>query len=331
MQNYFLQFPKLSSSFTIDHQSPTLSIGSCFAEEVGYNLHTNCFNININPFGIVFSPKVMVKQLYQIIEKGVYSDSDIVHHEDLYFSFDHHSSFSGVDRYQVLTEINTEISDAHHLLKKKNAVLMLTFGSAFYYELKETEEAVSNCHKQANHLFHKKMQTSDEMIQEWKALMTDLLLFNPTLKIIFTVSPVRYVRDGVIENNVSKAQLFSLAHHLGNHFNACSNYFPAYEMVNDCLRDYRFFKEDLVHPNKIAVQEVWHYFQSVFLSEPTRKMVLQIEEFNKQIRHSIRHNETKAARLFDEKSRQSRQSFFSTFPYLQNSKYFTEYFSVYID
>jgi hypothetical protein len=320
MKDYFLPFPKASSSpFLINHQSSILSIGSCFAEEVGYHLFSNCFNITINPYGMVFSPKLIVKQLQEIVELKVYNHSDLVQSDDLYFSYGHHSVFSGLDPYQVVTTINNEISEAHNLLKQKDATLVLTFGSAYYYELSESHEAVANCHKQSSQLFNKVLQSSNEMIAEWEFLMKTLLLFNPSIKLILTVSPVRYIRDGMTENNVSKAQLFSLTHFLKSQYADQSTYFPAFEIVNDCLRDYRFFKED----------EVWHYFQSVFFDETTQQMTTKIGEFNKQVKHSILHNESKAARLFDEKAKHGRETFFNTYPYLQKSKYYQDYFSVY--
>jgi GSCFA family len=329
MKDYFLPFPKANSPFSIHHQSSILSVGSCFAEEVGYHLFSNCFNITINPYGIVFSPKMIVKQLQEIIERKVYGHSDLILSNDLYFSYMHHSAFSGLDPYQVVTSINNEISEAHDLLKQKGATLVLTFGSAYYYELVESNKAVANCHKQPNHLFNKVLQSSNEMITEWELLMKTLLLFNPSIKLILTVSPVRYIRDGMIENNISKAQLFSLMQFLKSQSAVQSTYFPAFEIVNDCLRDYRFFKEDMVHPNKLAVNEVWNYFQSVFFNESTQQMTNQITEFNKQVKHSLLHNESKAARLFDEKTKRSREIFFNTHPYLQKSKYYQDYFSVY--
>jgi hypothetical protein len=329
MKNYFLPFPAISTSVSMHHQSPMVSIGSCFAEAVGYNLYTNCFNIAINPFGIVFSPKLIVRQLHEIIAKKNYTYDDLSQQDDLHFSYYHHSSFSGLDKYQVLLDINQEINEAHQLLKKPGAVLLLTLGSSFYYELNATQMPVANCHKQPNQLFTKVLQTSDSMLPEWNALLIALSKFNPDLKIIMTVSPVRYVRDGVVENNVSKAQLFSLTHFLKTKYPQICLYFPAYEIITDCLRDYRFFKEDLVHPNKMAVSEVWEYFQAAYFKLESQEMVTQIEAFNKQIKHSILHNESKAARLFDAKIKQARQTFFNQYPYLQKSKYFDAHFSVY--
>ncbi len=331
MQNYFLPFPNTQTQLKFHHKTPLVSIGSCFAEEIGKSLYTNCFNAQINPFGIVFSPELVFRQLHAILDHRVYTVEDLLLSDDLYYSFDHHGAFSGVDRHQVLMDINTAIENAHKALKMKGAVLMLTFASAYYYRLRSTGEPVANCHKQSSSLFDKVLQTDHEMIKGWPSLMERLLDFNPDLSIIATVSPVRHIKDGVVENNVSKAQLFSLLHSLANKFPKQLTYFPGYEIVNDCLRDYRFFKSDLVHPNAIAIQEIWTYFQSVFFDVSTKAIVAQIEGFNRDLNHKVLNASTKKAAQFKQNAKRQRQLFFEEHAYLQAAPYFIDFLSAYFD
>jgi hypothetical protein len=331
MQDYFLQFPNIQTSFQLTHERAALSIGSCFSEAIGHHLLQTCFDIRINPFGIVFSPKIIAQQLNDILESRFYTVADLLLDNDLYFSFNHHSSFSGVDRYQVLMDINNEITKAHSLLKSHNTILLLTFGSAFYYALHENNQAVANCHKQAANLFDKQMQLSADMIDEWHLLMDKLQSFNPSLKIVVTVSPVRYKRDGLIENNRSKAQLFSLVDYLQRQFPNTISYFPAYEIVNDCLRDYRFFKQDLVHPNTIAVSEVWQHFQTAYFSAHTKEITNSLEAFNRQFQHRIQHHQSEAAETFERNKRENAIAFFKKYPILKNTVHFQENLATYLE
>jgi hypothetical protein len=215
----------------------------------------------------------------------------LVERNGVFFSYAHHSSFHNEDDEDLLKKINHENKTAFEFLKETD-YLFITFGSAFFYHHIQLNEPVANCHKQAGNLFEKRLLTVEEITEKYSALIAHLKSFNPKLKIIFTVSPVKYFKDGVIENNISKSTLLLSAHQLVKQFDNCY-YFPAFELVNDDLRDYRFYKEDLAHPNDLAIDYVWNKFSDCFFNKQTLLLNKQIHALNLALNHRklITHSE----------------------------------------
>jgi hypothetical protein len=262
----------------VDYRHKIMMVGSCFTEHIGDHLLDLKFDVLQNPNGILFDPWSSAAAITSYIEKKRYTADDLFYLNELWLSWHHHSRFSGVNREDVLQQINDSVDNAHVFLKQARW-LLITLGSSYSYRL-ENNRPVANCHRAPGNWFQKHMMRTEETITVWDTCIYRLLQFNPDIRIVFTVSPVRHIRDGVVENNRSKARLIEAVHHLTDKFDRIY-YFPAYEMVIDVLRDYRFYDIDLVHPNYQATsfvigQFMQHYVNesSVALSEELQKIVI---------------------------------------------------------
>jgi len=254
-------------------------MGSCFTDEIGDRLSRLKFNILQNPNGIVYDPLSISNSIISYIDNKEYSEEDLFHHNELWHSWQHHSKFSGTDKQMVLDRINESQKQAHLFLKEANW-LILTLGTSFFYSLCETGSRVSNCHKVPGNSFNKSMLTTAEIVNGMNAMIEHLHSFNPDLKIVFTVSPVRHIRDGIVENNQSKGRLLDAVHtFIANNKKLFAQYFPAYELVIDILRDYRFYDRDLVHPNDLATDYVFERFSDAYLDSESVKIKDEINKW----------------------------------------------------
>ncbi len=294
--DFILPFTVGAPSKPVSIKHAVLLMGSCFAEEIGHKMGERKFNVLVNPHGILYNLLSLSIALEDYINEKRYSEKDIFHVNELWQSFNHHGRFSNVSSEKCLQEINTEIKQAHAQLKKADW-LIITFGSAFAYKHKKTNQLVGNCHKIPSGEFEKVLLSKEEITTAWKKQIEALKTFNPKLNILFTVSPVRYVRDGLIENNRSKGILLDAVHSLIEQNSNCF-YFPAYEIVIDELRDYRFFKEDLVHPNHLAVNYVWEKFVHSFCDKNTQDFLLEYDPLLKGLNHRLLNEETEASKKF---------------------------------
>jgi hypothetical protein len=260
-------------------------IGSCFTENIGNKLIDLKFNTSVNSFGIIFNPKSIAVIIERIIDKTYFNDSDVFQHNDLWFCYDCHSSIYSNSKDELLNKLNHKI-DELHLASKKWDYLFITFGTAYFYDLKSNQRTVANCHKLPQHLFEKKLAEIQELTILYAALVSKIQVKLPDLRIIFTVSPVKHLRDGIIENNLSKSTLLLLSNYLVKSFKNC-HYFEAYELIIDDLRDYRFFEEDLAHPNQQAINYVWGKFCNTFLNEETVLLNQQLTSIINAYHHKI--------------------------------------------
>ena len=268
--------------FEISHQSNLLLLGSCFSDNVGSRLVSNKFNTLINPFGILFNPISIVNTLNDIIEEKEVGLKDLHFENGLYHSFAHHGRFSGPNSEEVLIRIDQSRVGATLFLKKTD-VIIVTLGSSWAYRHNDTGELVANCHKVPNKEFTKELLEVDFIVEKLQGVIDKLHAINSNLKVIFTISPVRHWKDGAEENTLSKSILNVAIHQL-----ACSKsiyYFPAYEMIIDDLRDYRFYKEDMLHPNNVAIDYVWSRFESAFFSTKTIKLNKEIFKITRANKH----------------------------------------------
>jgi hypothetical protein len=273
-----------------------LMSGSCFAEEIGSRMQERRFNVQLNPHGILFNPSSLATAMLHYMDKKVYKEEDLIFHDDLWSSFRHHGRFSDGDQKKCLRQINDQIGQAHNQLKTGDW-LVVTFGSAFAYIHRKTNQVVGNCHKIPSTEFRKILLSKNTIVAQWNEAVHSLKEFNPKLNIIFTVSPVRYIRDGLIENNRSKSILLDSVHSVVEQHEHCF-YFPAYEVVIDELRDYRFYKEDLVHPNQLAADYVWEKFVAAFCDAATKNFLQEYEPLLKGLKHRSLHEDTAAAKKF---------------------------------
>jgi len=281
--DFILPFPIKSPGRQIGLRHGVLLMGSCFAEEIGSRMREHRFNALVNPHGILYNPLSLGQAVAEYISGKTYTEKDIFKNGELWESFSHHGRFSNTDAGLCLAQINEEIARAGTQLRNANW-LIITFGSAFVYKYKKTDQVVGNCHKIPSAEFEKLLLSKEQVVSEWQKQIESLKKFNPQLNILFTVSPVRYVRDGLVENNRSKGILLDAVHTLIEQNSHCS-YFPAYEIVIDELRDHRFYKEDLVHPNHLAINYVWEKFANAYCDEKTRKFLEEYEPLLKGLQH----------------------------------------------
>ncbi|MFN3916835.1 MAG: GSCFA domain-containing protein [Flavobacteriales bacterium] len=315
MESFRTEFKLERSDSSIKHSSKTLLIGSCFAQEMGLRMKTAGFQTNLNSHGILFNPISIKNSLEDIIKCKTYAEKDLYHYANLWHSFNHHGSFSGTDVHNVLENINSTIRLAHKDLLNTDT-LILTFGSAWIYEWAESGKVVANCHKVPQRYFNKRKLGVNEIISELSSAFDRITDLNPRIKIILTISPVRYLKEGFVENNWSKATLNIAVHELIRRFD-CTSYFPAYELVIDDLRDYRFYKEDMTHPSKQAVDYVWGRFASVYFSESTLDIITKVERIKKATQHRTLHAESPQSIGFQEKILKEKEELKSQYPFLE--------------
>jgi hypothetical protein len=291
--SYFMKFhfefdiKKLSEP--INHQHKLFLIGSCFTENIGEKLRKHKFSVLENPNGILFNPVSVAEAVTDYVENNQFQESDLFCLNEAWHSWKHHSRFSGLTADEALNKINFSTAEAHGYLKGADYI-MVTLGSAWVYALTEKAtnarvgSVAANNHKAPSDWFNRRLMGIEEVLKVLDNMIHRLFLFNPKLKIIFTISPVRHLREGVVENNRSKAVLIQAVHHLVDKFDKLY-YFPAYELVIDDLRDYRFYAEDLVHPNYHATQYVWEKFIEACMSEGSKKLMEEITSINLAFHH----------------------------------------------
>jgi hypothetical protein len=280
----------------INYKDAILLTGSCFTEHIGNHLRELKFDVLQNPNGILFDPNSVASSLVSYIQNKKYQNNDLFYLNELWQSWQHHSIFSKMDKSASLDAINQSQERAHAFLKKTKWVI-ITLGSSFLYKLSENNLPVANCHRAPAQWFNKHLMTIEEINSLMDNCIHQLFSFNQDIRIIFTVSPVRHIRDGVIENNRSKARLIESVHHLVNKFDRLY-YFPAYELVIDVLRDYRFYDVDMVHPNYPATEFVLQHFIDHFVDDESKKVMDEIKKIVIARKHKSFHPSTNAHQNF---------------------------------
>jgi hypothetical protein len=292
---------------TINYREPILLTGSCFTEHIGNSLQELKFEVLQNPHGILFDPSSVASSLVSYVQNKQYTVSDLFYLNELWQSWQHHSRFSHVDQETCLRTINASQEKAHQFLKQAKW-LVITLGSSFSYRLTDqapvvaqtgggASGAVANCHRAPGQWFRKHLMTIEEINTALDNSLYQVFKFNPSLRVIFTVSPVRHIRDGVVDNNRSKARLLEVVHHLVNKFDKLY-YFPAYELVIDVLRDYRFYDIDMVHPNYPATSFVLEKFMKHFTDAESQQLSAEVQKIVIARKHKAFHPATEAHKRF---------------------------------
>ncbi len=267
----------------ISHDDTILMLGSCFTENIGTFLEDNLFNIVINPTGTLFNPVSLAAALIRVCEGTPYKEEDLFFHENVWRSFDHHSRFSSGDKKGTLHLINDQLDRARKVIENID-VLAITLGTAFIYKLKENGRVVSNCHKLPGSSFIRELAPMEMIVNSLRNAIDALIRKRPQLRIIFTISPVRHLRDNPHENTVSKAYLAAALHQLMSDL-ASVYYFPSYEILIDELRDYRFYASDMAHPSEVAVKYICDRFSQSCLSEKAASFIKEFEAVRKTMSH----------------------------------------------
>lgn len=298
--NFRLEFTPPAFSEKLDITDKILLTGSCFTEHMCGFLERSKFRVMQNPNGVLFNPISIFDAILAYIKNQQVSASDLFQHKGLWKCWSFHSSFAGADKEETIQQINLSIKQAHEFIQSSKW-LFITLGSAYVYSL-ENGRIVANCHKQTPEHFEKRLLRQIEITESFMAMYGELKKFNPDLRVIFTVSPVRHLKDGFIQNNRSKAILINAIDEIINKLPEI-NYFPAYELIIDDLRDYRFYAEDMVHPNYQATRYVWEKFSTACLNGRTREIIKEIEIINSARNHEVMHPGSEEHVKFIEKFR----------------------------
>jgi hypothetical protein len=312
--NFRTEIQLKKSTTGISYNDSLVLVGSCFTENIGKKFSINKFRTDVNPFGILYNPLSIQSSIQQLIDKKTVTEKDLFFHNGVWQSFAHHGSFSDTSKDACLGKINKRIIESSTNLKQAN-FFIITFGTAWVYELASTKEIVANCHKLPEKTFNRRCLTIKEIVENYTVLLRKLQAFNPSLQIIFTVSPIRHWKDGAHENQMSKSILLLAIDELQQLFPNTS-YFPAYEIVMDELRDYRFYDEDMIHPNNIAINYIWEKFSDIYFSVETEKIRLKIEQIIKAESHRPFNPDTKEHQTFLEKNAQRKSLLQEKYPFL---------------
>ena len=283
MLKFRTKIPNSSFSFDFDHRQPILCMGSCFAEHIGSKLTSFKFTSLLNPFGILYNPYSIANGLEQLSSNRIFSEEDLFEANGQWHSFDHHGHFSDPEKTKAIQNINLKIEEGFHFLKKTNR-LILTFGTSNVFVYKKTQKIVANCHKVPNHEFERKALSIKSILEKLNPIFDQLKNQNPDLEILLTVSPIRHIRDGLIENQRSKSRLLLACEQLSKKANFI-HYFPSYEIMMDDLRDYRFYKKDMIHPNETAVEYIWKQFKNTWTHESSNDLMTEIDTIQKGLTH----------------------------------------------
>ena len=266
----------------VSHGSHVVTVGSCFSDEIGLRLQRDLFDVAVNPVGTLYNPMSIASSLDAIMSGRVYTEADLVCRDGIWHSFDHHSRFSSAGMEQCLCRINSAMDAAREALRVCTH-LFVTFGTAFVYT--RDGRVVANCHKFPAAQFERRRVTVDEIVGLWRPLMERLRAFAPGINIVFTVSPIRHLSDGAHGNQLSKATLQLAVDTLIAGTDGYAGYFPAYELVLDDLRDYRFYASDLTHPSDMAVDYIYGKFADMYFTPETMRLATEAGRLTRFAQH----------------------------------------------
>ncbi len=287
----------ITTDIRIDHRHPVVMTGSCFTGNIGRRMERGLFDVLVNPSGTIYNPLSISRTIRNSIEGKHTNGSDLVFHDGLYHSMDHHSSFSSCDRDDVISRVNTSADLTREYLKNASA-LIVTWGTARTYRYVPTQSVDCNCHKLPAGMFETVNLEADDICRDWSMLIEELHSLNRNLNIIFTISPIRYKAYGLHESNLDKAVLLTAADRLVKRFSDRTVYFPAYEILLDDLRDYRFYAPDMIHPSETAVDYIYEIFSKSFYDEATQKFEKQCLKLTSRLSHRFMTDNIEAINEF---------------------------------
>lgn len=303
----------------LNHRHKLMLVGSCFTEQIGNKLALHKFSVVENPNGILFNPVSISHAVRSYVQGKLYSVDELFYSNELWGSWQHHTRFSSIDKQVSLERINDSQKKASAFIKEADW-LLLTLGSAFIYEDRAIENngnyenVVANCHKVPADKFNRRLLSAEEVKDILQQMIQEVKKQNPGVNFIYTISPVRHLREGFIENNRSKATLIQAVHALTNDVDIF--YFPAYELVIDDLRDYRFYAEDMAHPNYAATNYVWEKFINACIDEPSQQLMKEIAIVTAAFNHKPFNPESEQHRKFLDQNLARIKAITEKYPYI---------------
>jgi len=298
----------------IDYASKVLLLGSCFSENIGSKFEYYKFQSTVNPFGILFHPKAIEVLLERVVSQRFYTADDLVYQNEQYHCFDAHSSLSNSNEEVLLKELNAILKSMHQQISETSH-LIITLGTSWVYEHISTEKTVANCHKIPQREFNKRILSVQEItscLQNIEQLVNQL---NPTVQLIYTVSPVRHIKDGFVENQQSKSHLIASIHQVLNAQRVC--YFPSYEIMMDELRDYRFYTADMVHPNELAIDYIWEQFQTVWFNSSVKVTMKKVAIIQSGLTHRAFNPSSEQHQQFLKQLDAKKENLLAEFPFIK--------------
>jgi lysophospholipase L1-like esterase len=306
------------SDFKIDYNSKIVSLGSCFAENIAEKLDYFKFENICNPFGIIFNPVSIEKMMYRIVNQFLYTEEDVFFHNERWHCYEVHSDCSKANKDEFLENLNailrtslTQLFQASHII--------ITYGTSWVYRNIESNAIVANCHKVPQAAFSKELLTVETIEKSIQNTINLIRKINPSVHFIFTVSPVRHLKDGFVENQISKAHLISAIYQQmqTEHCKLNTEYFPSYEIMMDELRDYRFYAEDMVHPSQVAIDYIWQRFSETSIAEESHSIRNEIETIQKGLAHRPFNPNSASHQLFLSKLHDKMVNLQKQFPSIQ--------------
>ncbi|MBU2927138.1 GSCFA domain-containing protein [Winogradskyella psychrotolerans] len=298
----------------IDYNSKILLLGSCFSENIGEKFNYFKFQSKVNPFGILFHPLAIEQLITRSINKDYYSEDDLHFHNEQWSCLDVHSKLNIASKEDLLETLNSQIDATCNQLINASHVI-ITLGTSWVYRYIASDKIVANCQKLPQKQFLKELLSIEEITESLEAIITLVRDINPNVNFTFTVSPVRHIKDGFVENMQSKAHLIAAIHKVvePRHQN---NYFPSYEILMDELRDYRYYAEDMIHPNPTAIDYIWEKFQNVWISETTSGTMDAVETIQKGLQHKPFNSASEAHQKFLQKLEDKKAKLQIKFPHI---------------
>ncbi|MEO8234990.1 MAG: GSCFA domain-containing protein [Flavobacterium sp.] len=277
------QIPISKSNYPIDYNSRIISLGSCFAENITDKLNYFKFQNDANPFGIIFNSASLEKIITRIVQKDIFTEKDIFFHNERWNCYEVHSDLSNSNKIEFLQNLNTVLKRTNQQITQSTHII-ITLGTAWVYKNIENEQIVANCYKVSQKQFIKELLSIKAIQENLESIISLISSINKATKFIFTISPVRHIKDGFVENTLSKAHLINALHSFIRN-NPTTSYFPSYEILMDELRDYRFYNPDMLHPNQTAIDYIWEHFLESYMDREEFPVMQQVSEIQKALNH----------------------------------------------
>ena len=302
----------------LHHSDRVVLLGSCFSDNIGTKMHGAFIDATVNPMGTLYNPMSIARAVDRLIDCRPMAGQKLFMQGGVWNSYDVHSRHSMPDKQVTIDRMNGRIEMGHQALKTAQ-LLTITMGTAIVYRLKATGEVVANCHKVPQHEFERKMASVGDMVQVLDTMLTRLHDFNPGLRVILTVSPIRHIADGLDVNSLSKAALRVAIHEVLTRHHEYCEYFPAYEIMLDDLRDYRFYTSDMVHPSEVAVEYIWQAFQATYLDDHSALAVARCERIHKRLQHRPMSTNRETVDRFNADTASVVRNLIKEYPYLEKN------------
>ena len=313
--DFTTKVPIPKSIFPIDYQSKILSFGSCFTENMARKFDYYKFQNSCNPFGILFHPLAIENSISRIINLELFEEKEFFFNNERWHNFEIHSDLSNTDKESLLLEINDLLVATNKQVQEASHII-ITYGTSWVYRNIHTNKLVANCHKVLQNNFDKELLSVSDIEKSIKNTINLIKKVNPNCNLIFTISPVRHLKDGFVENQMSKANLIAGLHSVLFSQNTPKSYFPSYEIMMDELRDYRFYAEDLLHPNSVAIDYIWRRFAVSLVSEDAFFTMNEVEAIQRDLSHRPFNTSSESYKKFQIQLETKINNIKSKFPFM---------------